>query len=73
MTMTKKSFLKKFNNEQMINTVYYCLELLDELYLNGIITRENNLDSKTYIAKQLNSSFKTKINKYGETIKNGRN
>lgn len=58
--MTKKSFLKKFNNEQMINIVYYCCEILDELYLNGIITEQNNLDSKTYIAKQLNSSLKNK-------------
>lgn len=59
----KKSFLRKMNNEQHIIAIDYCCELLDELYLNGIITEENNLDSKTYIAKQLYLSVKTKKTK----------
>lgn len=60
----RKSFLTKMDNLQLIVAIDYCCELLDELYLNGIITEDNNLDSKTYIAKQLaNFTIKTKKTK----------
>jgi len=57
----KKSFLKKLDGEMLVFAGNSCLQLLDELHKEGIITTSQNIDSKTYIVLQLNTQQRQEI------------